>query len=536
MVMMVITIAAATTAALITSTQNTSGRERQGARAFTGSEAGLDLAANAVITSVYNGSSTLPADGTVISGTRSVAASTSVDQNKTVDWTATFSTATGAWTVQSTAVSPTGQVTKLLREKLQLVTQPGGTTTSPIWGYGFVTGGAPYGGAPSYGAICSLASTTTLAGSATIVSPTWINGDVCISGGSNPSFGNLSTTALNTVYIGGSLFVKGVNYAIGTPTGTGNGRVASAQIVGGCWAQPQSGWTLLSGCDANQNLNANSSPTAGSGVQALNYFPTLPSPVPTKPSFESADELSTYNSVASRPAQPCSNVGGSSPFTDNDNVPNVSRGTLDFVATIGSTSWDCVTPGGELKFTKAAGSTPGYLTITGKVFIDGSITFGSQSMFYKGSGTLYVDGTVVFGKGGANFCAATAAALLSGNCDSTWDPNTDVNRLQLAAVNHTLIQTPAPRSTTSTGFSVSSPQGNSLFQGAAYANGAFDLGASGRVTGAVFADQAHLQGDASFASMSTPPDGSIGQTTGTVNTWSVAPHSWRECPAVTGCS
>ena len=45
-------------------------RERQGVSAFTGSEAGLDLAANAVVSSSWNGSTTLPPDLTVVqSGT-----------------------------------------------------------------------------------------------------------------------------------------------------------------------------------------------------------------------------------------------------------------------------------------------------------------------------------------------------------------------------------------------------------------------------------------------------------------------------------
>ena len=48
-VLFVLTISAGAIAQLMTSNQNASGRERQGVQAFTGGEAGLDLAANAVV-------------------------------------------------------------------------------------------------------------------------------------------------------------------------------------------------------------------------------------------------------------------------------------------------------------------------------------------------------------------------------------------------------------------------------------------------------------------------------------------------------
>src|SRR5262245_77794 len=71
-VTMVIPISATTLVAVVTSSENTASNERQGARAFTADEAGLDLGANAVVGSSWNGSSSLPPDGTTLTGTSSV--------------------------------------------------------------------------------------------------------------------------------------------------------------------------------------------------------------------------------------------------------------------------------------------------------------------------------------------------------------------------------------------------------------------------------------------------------------------------------
>ena len=90
-VMMIVSISAVSIIAVVTSTQTHSMRERQGASAFTGSEAGLDLAANAVVSSSWNGSSTLPPDLTVLqSGTGPSNDPSVVIEGGSVKWTATL--------------------------------------------------------------------------------------------------------------------------------------------------------------------------------------------------------------------------------------------------------------------------------------------------------------------------------------------------------------------------------------------------------------------------------------------------------------
>ena len=310
-VLLVLTISAGAVAQLMTSNQNLSNNERQGVQAFTGGEAGLSVAADAV---VANDAGNTQSVGAVLTNTTNVA-------GYTVVWKAT-KTATSQWTVGSVTKSPNGQVTRVLQQQMQSITIPGVPAT--IWGYGIVMGGAS---APvsNGGAICSTSpqpsTTTRFTGSATITVPTWITTDVCIVGGANPAMGNPPSCPPPTVapcpiavHIGGALAVSGPDYAMGIPTN----KVASASINNGCWANPHAGWTLLGGCDLNQGLNANSSPTAGSGVQAADYHPVDPSPTPVKPTLDSAKDTQLWSDASPGPNHPCTTGSAPANFFDNN--------------------------------------------------------------------------------------------------------------------------------------------------------------------------------------------------------------------------
>ena len=166
-VMMVLSIMAISAAALVTSTQNTSSNERQGAQALTAGEAGLDLGANYILTH-FNGVSSPPASGTTYTG------SATVDSSHT-DWSAVYSAgaggAVGVWKVTSTAVGPNGKVKRVLQQTLQPCTTCTTTVqTSPVYSYGFVMGGQPHTGTGSLtpDQICALSTTTTFGGSGAI--------------------------------------------------------------------------------------------------------------------------------------------------------------------------------------------------------------------------------------------------------------------------------------------------------------------------------------------------------------------------------
>ena len=157
----------------------------------------------------------------------------------------------------------------MLQDSVQQASTPGQQAIPPIYGYGFVMGGAPHSGPLTPDQVCANPSaslpTTAFGGSGAITVPVWIEGDVCITGGANPAIGNPAGSTI-PVHIGGAVYVNGPNYAIGTPTSP----VASAAIISGCWAEFH-GWKNPA-CDSN-TVNANN---GGSGVYATDFHPAEP--------------------------------------------------------------------------------------------------------------------------------------------------------------------------------------------------------------------------------------------------------------------
>ena len=275
-IMAILMVGATAAASLMSSNQTTSGRERQAVRALAAGEAGLDLAANAAIAAEAGGIHTTQT------------ATTTVDGNQ-VTWTASKSGTT--WTLDATAVSPNGQVSRVLQEAVQQASTPGQQQIPPIYGYGFVMGGAPHTGPLTPDQVCVNPSaalpTTGFGGSGAITVPVWIEGDVCITGGANPAIGNPTGSTI-PVHIGGAVYVNGPNYAIGTPTSP----VASAAIINGCWAEFH-GWKNPA-CDSNTS-DANN---GGSGIYTSDPHPPLPSPLPSKPTFTAAQDIAYWQSAS----------------------------------------------------------------------------------------------------------------------------------------------------------------------------------------------------------------------------------------------
>ena len=196
---------------------------------------------------------------------------------KTVDQFTTTAVTNPFTTVRSTSSVTTGFVTT--------VSQP-----SPFWGYGFIMGGSP-SNQPA-GSWCgsvtpSPTSPLTLFGGSGLISvPTWITGDVCITGGANPAIGNPASGPTIPVHIGGSLAVNGPNYAVGTPSSL----VRSADITA-CWSDFH-GWHNVACSSTTQNAN-----NGGSGVYAVPPYTAGASGV-TPPSLST----SQINSGGARPS------------------------------------------------------------------------------------------------------------------------------------------------------------------------------------------------------------------------------------------
>jgi hypothetical protein len=512
-IMAVLVVGATAAASLMSSNQTTSGREKQAARALAGGEAGLQFAANAAVAAEAAGTQ---------SSVSGHPATTTVDGNQ-VTWTATKAGLT--WTLDATAVSPNGKVTRVLQEQVQQLSTPGQQQTPPIYGYGFVMGGAPHTGSLTPDQVCSspsaLLPTTSFGGSGAITVPTWIEGDVCITGGANPAIGNPSGSTI-PVHIGGAVYVNGPNYAIGTPTSP----VASAAIISGCWAEFH-GWKNPA-CDAN----AKDANNGGSGLYAGDFSPPNPSPLPSKPTFTAAEDITDWQTASPGPLDNCTGAGttGTPPANLFDNNagstsgPDTSLGTQNLVTLLGTHAFDCFgAGGGELKWSPpAAHGGIGQLTLEGMVFFDASLTMGGADyiqLMPNSDGTIYMDGSLLL-TNDASLC------LDPTTCNYTiWDPSTDSSDplIDFAAYN---------RSGAQYGIDM---EGNSRFEGIAFTNGGFYLSNSSTMAGSVFADYGTVAGAGSFKITNTPPTGAPGTTSSASSAWIVAPHSWRECP-VTGCS
>jgi hypothetical protein len=526
-VMLVLVVSATTVTALIASNQNTSGRERQALRAFTAGEAGLDLAANAAVAAGSGGGPF--AGAPVIDGS-------------SVTWSATWSAANSTWTLNASAVSPNGKVTRVLQEKVSQQSSTGSVTIPAIYGYGFVMGGSPHTGSLTPDQVCQSPSaslpTTSFGGSGSITVPTWINGDVCITGGANPAIGNPSSGTI-PVHIGGSLYVNGPNYAIGLPTGTAPGPVASVKVVGGCWSDFH-GWQNPA-CDYT-TVNANN---GGSGVYASTYVPADPSPLPSKPAFTS--DLAMWQNASPGPNYPC---GASSTGTVPSNLFDTNAGSTsgpdssldspagtakNLVQLLGTNAFDCITTTGgypatcsvaspcELKWSPpAANGGIGQLTLNGTIFFDADLTMGGADyikLMPNSYGSIYMDGSFSLTSDASICMDATTCnyALWSPDTDST-DPN-----IFFAAFN---------RSNATYGINM---QNNSRFEGIVFTNGGFYLSNSSTMAGSVFADYATVAGAGTFQITNNVPTGTVGTVGSTSTTWAVSPGSWRECPQ-SGCS
>ena len=516
--LMVLVISSVTVVTLVTTNEDQAGTQRQAARALTAGEAGLDLAANAV-----GGAGTQ----TSLSG------SSTVDGNS-VTWTAaktTPATGTPYWTLTATAVSANGKVTRVVQEQMQQTSAPTTLSIPAIYGYGFVMGGAPsptqYTTNTAVDNYCSTGNAVTIfGGSGAITVPTWINGDFCASGGSNPAIGNLTSSSPIAVHIGGTMYdQQGPTCVIGAAAGIcGNqGPVASVKILGGCWNHHAAAKVP---CDSNSQTAVN----GGSGVYATNFTPTDPVPAPSKPVFDAATEQTEYNTASPGPKNACGAGSSGSPpanLFDNNTTLDGSLGTMDFATHMGAGTWVCKTSTGELDWSwSGINGSVATLGLQGTVFFDGSFTLNGGDLIKwatNSRGNIYIDGTVTMSNNSA-MCATISSNAC--NLSAAWDPNNVPSDplIFFAAYN---------RQGANFGWTMTGAAG---FEGILYTNGGFSLGNGTSTEGSVFADWGSVIGNGKFYVTNTPPTGALGVTgsSGTP-TFAVAPRTWRECP-VAGCS
>ncbi len=516
--LLVLIIASATVTELVTSNQSQSSVQRQAAGALSAGDAGLDLAANAV------GSATTQ---TSLSGSSTV-------NGNTVNWTATKTTpasGTPYWTLNATAVSVNGKVTRVLQEQMQQTSPPPGSAIPPIYGYGFVMGGAPsptqYTTNTAVDNYCSSGNAVTIfGGSGAITVPTWINGDFCASGGSNPAIGNLSSSNPIAVHIGGTMYdQQGPTCVIGDGPGicSNRGAVSSVKIIGGCWNHHAAAKVP---CDSNSQTAVN----GGSGVYATTFTPTDPIPTPSKPVYDSATEQTNYNTASPGPKNACGAGSSGSPpanLFDNNTTLDGSLGTMDLATHMGAGTWVCKTSTGELDWSwSGVNGSVGTLGLQGMVFFDGSFTLNGGDLIkwaQNSRGSIYIDGTVTMTNNAAMCSAISGNAC---NLAAAWNPT-------ITASDPLIFFAAYNRAGANFGWTMAGAAG---FQGISYTNGGFSLGNGTSTMGSVFADWGSVIGNGQFQVTNTPPFGALGVTsTPATPTFAVAPRSWRQCP-ITGCS
>ncbi len=537
-IMVILFIAAGTATGLVTSNQSTSNHERQGVQALTGGEAGLDQAANWVVTndptgSYGNGTVTLPTPAGSTVGGNSVAL------------TATKAAVGGKsqWTLNSTTTSPNGKVVRVLQEKMQSIATPG--SPAAFWGYGFVMGGTPNPGGYNAYQICENGSgpdkPTVFGGSGKVTVPVWIGGDVCTSGGEHP-IGNESAALPINVHIGGFLYgSNGPREIVGSSTSPGP--VADFEALGGCYSNHYSNTLPYPGCDTYSG--GPTGPTKD-GVFASSFNP-IPSVTP--PTLSAAQEQTMYASASPGPMNPCG-VGSTGTIPTNlfesagSTIPDASLGTKNFITQLlGPNAFDCKTSTGDLAWTPPVShGAKACLHVTGSagVFFDASVTMGGADYIQidtngvngctgatypdgPTNGSIYLDGTLVLSND-ASICSKTDFNASGTSCTI---PLT-------GATIPSLFFSVYDRSGAAPAFSM---PGNSRFESSAFVNGQYSLtngGSASSVGGSIFANYASVTGGSSFSVSTVVPAGSLGNPSSS-SAWSLTPSSWRECP-VSGCS
>jgi len=527
-VMGVLTIATASTITLVMSNEHAFGRDRQANRALNVAEAGLNAGVAAAKALAATATSLPDASGSTDHGTWSYTASRTQDASNLDLY---------YWTITSTGVSPDGNVTRIIsRQVSETITHHSATSVihhnaSDAYLYGFFLGD------PTSDCV-TLGTGNNFSGNLTISVSMYVAGSLCW-GGTNvsmrePTGGTGQTISL---YVGKKFKVTGSNTSpIGTgqaaPAACGSGCIKSATVVGGC--VDTRGQSVVCSTKGDPTKRSNQS-GYGSGIYAAAYSSTqnnVPQPTIDTAWYAKAKPGPTHgcnndpthpgNSayMSTYPSGYTASTFDAALFDGNSTMDN-SLGTVDF---LNFGAFDCRyyesdgSLAGELKWTPGS---PGALTVTGTMWIDGNLSFSgnSNNATVSGRGTIYATGTVGF-SGQANICETPR----SGNpCLGNYDENT--NLLVFVAYNS--------GSHTTTGFTLT---GQNTFEGIAFTNGILNEGGNATLHGPVLADTATLAGNGDTRTIINPPPGSPGasydenvtQSGADTAAFADVPGSWKQ--------
>jgi Tfp pilus assembly protein PilX len=522
-VMSVLTIATAGMITAVTSNEHAFGRDRQTNRALNIAEAGLNAGVAAVKALPATATSISPASGSTDGGSWSYSATRTQDSSNPDLY---------VWTITSTGLSPYYDVTRIVSIRVaetithHSTTETTTTPASDAYKYGFFLGDPA--------SDCTTASGgNTFSGNYTISASFFVAGSLCISQQNTnvrePDSANPTTL---DVYVGKKFKTGGNNTS---PIGTSSAPILKATVVGGCL--DKNGISVL--CSKQGDPTKNSGQAGyGSGVYAASYSSTQISiPKPTV-------DTNWYSNAKPGPATGCNddpthpgNAAYQSTYPagytaaqfkaalfDNDGTRNTSLGSIDPMTVFGTSSWDCRyydSDGnlvGRLAWTYG---TPGSLTISGTVWVDGNLNFTSSDGIVSGRGTIYANGTVSF-SGQAKLCEPPMSGYST--CQGHYDSNQNI--IVLVANN---------AANANPGFSLT---GNSavVFEGVAFTNGVLSDSGQANLYGPVIADTATMAGNGITRTTVDPPAGAPGAAATTTSTTSEpdtaafadVPGSWQQ--------
>jgi Tfp pilus assembly protein PilX len=427
LIMAVLTITVVSLVAYTSATSRDASIKRSGQDAYAYAEAGLNLAMSQIASHYYDASGK-PINNTVAGsaswttgGSQQSASSTApcTSSSTCVTWSTTWTASTsglgvtkGTWAITATGrvpnpTGPASRVTRMVTSKVDVTAPPEKVNTPLYWNMIFS------GQGPTTG--CDM----TIGQGVNFKNAVYVQGNLCLG-----QQGAVEAPA--TLTVGGWFDKGGGTGHLGQKPGLGSGPLDKLTIVGSCDGSRSlttaCGLTTqkVSGVWVESNEKANKSGTIWvKQGQFANALTRIPNPTVD---FSRVYKESYGGSCTSSPTQtPQPALDGNTKA--DAYAPDGDAGTFNLAPWF---SYSCTTPSGSLVWNASTGR----LTITGSVYIDGSIaTSSNATVLYGGAGALYATGAVTFG----NNTLICTTGFSGSACDTaaTWDP--DTNMLLIAA-------------------------------------------------------------------------------------------------------
>jgi hypothetical protein len=391
-------------------------------------------------------------------------------------WSGTYDRANAIWTLNSTGYvkNPAAPAQVQRRASVRVRVTP--VYTQPLatdaWDYLYTT--KAYAGGS-----CDV----NVAASATVTSPLYANGNMCLN--------NLSSVGAGPLTIKGTVYRLAPSATVGTLAAP----ISAAHIGVGCLLTSVSPLPPVSQpCRSVDNVFTQ----PGASDQVI---PNVTAPTP--------EWAKWYRYAAPGPSEPCTAAIGSPPVFENETLGATMNSSVSTSATavsltppmsyscrvgpvdapIGQLSWDAVTR---------------TLTVNGTVFIDGSAKVDNGLVnTYVGQGTLYLSGTLLISSS-TKLCAR----VLGADCDfAGWDPRAPGSSMLTVVVN-------------GNGNGIDFALGTSIqlgssasFEGMLYATNQLALGSSSQLKGGVVAKTVRFSSGAktyNFPALDMAPTGTPG--------------------------